>query len=207
MLGSHKVGTSWTGQEWMRGAERDEGREGCQGRRLYVRWLLGVAFDGGQYVTLATYVQAAIFPRLLQLHRPKIVPQATLASPDHGHQAKVGQLVVRVDRIVLALEHDRHVGLLDEHVDDLTGRGARADLEFEVHPCLQPRIVGGVYLRTDQPPMSTMLANPRGRNCLWTTRNSYLQRDQRRNQVKFPGSDLAPPTNWSSSFFVYQFSC
>ena len=100
---------------------------GSLGRQLEHGGVAGDVLDRRQQVVLHPHEQPPLLPGVLQVQRLEVVPQAPLPAPDHRHQAEVPQLLVLVERPVLALEDDGHVELLDDEVDHLPGGGAGGD--------------------------------------------------------------------------------
>lgn len=109
--------------------------------------MLAAVLEGRQDVLLLSDVEPALLPRVLQLERLEVVPEAALPGPDDRDQAEVGQLVLAVDRALEALQQDRHVELLDHELDDLAGRRARGHVQLEARARGQAGLVGRVDLR------------------------------------------------------------
>lgn len=91
-------------------------------------------------------VHAAVAPRVGQLQRLEVVPQAAFPGPGHRHQAKVAELRARVDGPRLALDHHGHVELLQEQLHHLARRRGRADVQRQAGRVRQTGVVGRAHL-------------------------------------------------------------
>ena len=102
--------------------------------------------NGRQQVVLHPHEQLPLLPRVLQIQRPKVIPQTPLPAPDDGHETEVSEAIVLVDRALPALEDDGHVELLDDKVDHLSGRCLVVHVQLHRSPAGQARLVGGINL-------------------------------------------------------------
>ena len=78
---------------------------------------------------------------------PEVISKAALPAPYDRDQAEVVQLLVLVDRPVFTLQDDRHVKLLDDEVDDLSGRGRGRDLDAHAGAVRETGVVCRVDLQ------------------------------------------------------------
>lgn len=117
---------------------------GGGGRLQYGR----VKLERGQHVLLVSDVHAAVPPRVGQLQRFEVVAQTPFPGPGHRHQTEVAELRARVDRARLALDHHRHVQLLQEQLHHFAGRRRRTDVQLQAGRMRQTGVVGGAHLRT-----------------------------------------------------------
>ena len=90
--------------------------------------------------------ESAFLPRILEVERTKVIPQTALPVPNHGHQAEVGQLLIFIERPVLALQNDGHVELFNNQVYHLSRRCRRGHLDANAGALGQPGFVGRIHL-------------------------------------------------------------
>ncbi len=90
--------------------------------------------------------QPALLPRVLQVQRLEVVPEASLPVPNDGDEAELGQPVSVVHWPLPPLEDDGHVELLDDQVDDLAGGGRRGHVQADGGARGQAGLVRSKYL-------------------------------------------------------------
>ena len=81
------------------------------------------------------------------MNLPEVISKAALPAPYDRDQAEVVQLLVLVDRPVFTLQDDRHVKLLDDEVDHLSGRGRGRDLDAHAGAVRETGVVCRVDLQ------------------------------------------------------------
>ena len=73
-----------------------------------------------QKIVFHPHKQTAFLPRILEIQRLEVVSKTTFSVADDCNQAEVLELLILIQRSLLALENDGHVQLFDDQVHNFS---------------------------------------------------------------------------------------
>ena len=77
-------------------------------------------FYSRQKIVFHPHKQTAFLPRILEIQRLEVVSKTTFSVANDSNQAEVLELLIFIQRSLLALENDGHVELFDDQVHNFS---------------------------------------------------------------------------------------